>query len=150
MRVYIVRSAAGRVRTELPGMDRGARTIEARSLRRLKKVLNQLGKRNLPVLIHSGGGMADEALAMGRLLRPEGLDVAVAQTVLPLARPTTAACRKKQGKSAAAGLSMPACPSARRPAPLFSRRGRRRFVGVASLVGVHRSIHDSDESLVYL
>ncbi len=46
-----------------------------------KKVVATAGKRRLPVVIHSGGGDAVAAMAVGRLIRARKLDVIVATTL---------------------------------------------------------------------
>jgi hypothetical protein len=46
-----------------------------------KKALAKVGKRRLPVVIHSDGGDAHAAMAMGRLIRVRKLDVIVATTL---------------------------------------------------------------------
>ncbi len=81
MRVYLVRSAQNGCEPNCPEWIAAQGHIVAGTLTRFKKVFREAGKRHLPVLIHSGGGLADEALAIAHLLRAKGLDVAVARTV---------------------------------------------------------------------
>ena len=140
MRVYIVRSGQDGCEPNCPEWIAAQGRIEAGSLGRLKNVLNQLGRRNLPILVHSGGGMADEALAMGRLLRAKGLDVGVGKTLFTSCPSDDAACLRKQGKKPLRGLvdaDLSVCASS---CAFILAAGTRRFVGLLSLVGVHRSI----------
>ncbi len=45
-----------------------------------RKILKAAGNRKLPILINSRGGSVQDALAIGRLIRDKGLDVAVSRT----------------------------------------------------------------------
>jgi len=64
----------------------------------LRKVVNSLGGRKLPILIHSsGGGIINQAMLMGYLIRARGLDVAVAKTVFDPCASTPGAARKERG-----------------------------------------------------
>ena len=88
-----------------------------------RKVLNALGKRKLPILIHSRGGNGIAAMAVGRMVRAHQLDVAVSKTEIE-----TLQC-PGQGLPHGSGL-------ARRTA--FARRGLR--LGLhADLSGGHAS-----------
>jgi hypothetical protein len=140
MRIYLVRSSQEGCEPHCPEWIAAQGRIEVGSLGRLKAVLNQIGGRNVPLLIHSGGGMADEALAMGRLLRARRLDVAVGKTVFTPCAPEQAACRKSQAGKPLHGhpdTEFSVCASS---CAFILAAGTRRYVGFLSLVGVHRSI----------
>lgn len=137
MRVYIVRSAQEGCEPTCPEWIAAQGQIEAGSPARFKKVLSQLGGRKLPVLINSGGGSADEALAIGRLLRSQGLDVAVTKTVFTPCAPEAAACRKKE-KTPLRGLPDTATSICASSCAFILAAGTRRFVGTSAFVGVHR------------
>src|SRR5882757_3628998 len=48
---------------------------------RLRSLLTRLGKRKLPILFHSPGGLGNVAMAMGRLLREREMTAGVSQTI---------------------------------------------------------------------
>src|SRR5204863_3699937 len=55
---------------------------------RLRRVLDQIGKRKMPVFFYSPGGQAVQGLAIGRKLRARGLTAGVAVTVPQNCLPT--------------------------------------------------------------
>jgi hypothetical protein len=55
--------------------------IEPDTAGRLRRVVSGLGGRKLPVFFHSPGGSVDGALALGRLIRAEGLVTGVSRTI---------------------------------------------------------------------
>jgi hypothetical protein len=138
MRVLIVRSAQDGCEPNCPEWIAAQGKIMPGTLAQFRKVLRQLGNRNLPVLVHSGGGLADEAMAIGRLLRAKGLDVGVAKTVFTPCAPDASACRKKEGSKSLRGLpdtGFSVCASA---CAFVLAAGKRRFVRLPAFVGVHR------------
>ena len=48
----------------------------------------------MPILIHSGGGIINQAMLMGYLIRDRGLDVAVARTAFDPCASTPGGCKK--------------------------------------------------------
>ena len=61
---------------------------------RLRKVLNAVKGQHVPVLVHSPGGSVEAGLAMGRMIRAAGLDVAVAKTLTVSPCPSEGPCAK--------------------------------------------------------
>jgi hypothetical protein len=55
--------------------------IDAAAPQRLRALLNQIGRRKLPIYFHSPGGSVSGALAIGRLMRERGITAGVAWTV---------------------------------------------------------------------
>src|SRR5262245_53671387 len=80
MKVYVVTSAEEGCEPNCRQWIAAQGKIVAGSLAQFKSALGKIGKSNMPVLIHSGGGLAEEAMAIGRLIHKKGLDVAVAKT----------------------------------------------------------------------
>jgi hypothetical protein len=112
--------------------------IDKTTLPLFRKVLAQIGDRRPPVLIHSGGGSVPDAIAVGRLIRAKGLDVAVAKTEFTVCAPADAECRKRTAKGALIGTPkayVSVCASA---CPLIVAGGTRRYVGQWALLGVHQ------------
>jgi hypothetical protein len=138
MQVYIVRSAQEGCEPNCPEWIAAQGQIQAGSPEKFRRVLAQLGKRRLPVLIHSGGGLADEGLEIGRMLRAKGLDVAVGKTLFTPCAPEAAACRKKQGKQPLRGSVDPGFSLCASSCVFVLAAGARRYVGLSALVGVHR------------
>lgn len=92
--------------------------------REFERVIRQLGDRKVPIFIHSRGGRVDAALAIGRMLRARGFDIAIARTSFEGCGIASSACppvpakppsrRDKAGKPPAANpptTNPPALPS---------------------------------------
>lgn len=117
-------AAQGQIDTDTPGQ--------------FKKVFAQLGNRRVPILIHSGGGTVDDAIAIGRLIRAKGFDVAVTKTEFAPCAPTDTACRKTTAKGGLIGTPkarMSYCASA---CAFILAGGIRRYVGPWTVLGVHQ------------
>ncbi len=138
MRISIVRSAKDGCEPNCPEWIAAEGKIVPGTLARFKRVLAQLGNRNLPVLLHSGGGLADEAMAIGRLLRSRSLDVGVAKTVFTPCAQGASACRKDRGKAPLRGSPDPGFSVCASACAFVLAGGKRRFVHVPAFVGVHR------------
>jgi hypothetical protein len=137
MRIYLVKSAESGCEPNCPEWIAAQGKILPGTVAQFKKVLAQLGDRRPPVLLHSGGGVADEAIAMGRLLRSKGLDVAVAQTSYKPCPPEKAGCKRdpKSPLRATVDPGIAICASA---CTFVLAAGKRRFVHKPAFVGVHR------------
>lgn len=107
------------------------------SIRAFKKVLKAMGKRKLPVLMNSRGGSVDDAIAVGRLIRQRGLDVAVARTEFATCGQDVKDCKDGRAPKGSRGrpVSMDSiCASA---CAFMLAGGQRRFVSVWAQIGVH-------------
>jgi hypothetical protein len=138
MKVYVVTSAQDGCEPNCPQWIAAQGQIVSSSLSRFKEALAQIDKHDVPVLIHSPGGLTEQAMAIGRLIHDKGLDVAVAKTTFTPCAPDDAACRKKAGKTPLRGLpdqSFSICTSA---CTFILAAGKRRFVRTPAFVGVHR------------
>jgi hypothetical protein len=138
MEVYLVRSAQPGCEPQCPEWIAAQGKIESGSLERFRKVLGQLGGRKLPVLIDSSGGKVRDALAIGRLLRRRGLDVAVTGTVFAPCAPTDTACRKAKTGGVLTGLPQARLSKCASSCTFILAGGTRRLVGAETFVGVHR------------
>ena len=139
MQVHLVRSAEPGCEPHCPEWIAAQGQIESGAAARFRRVLRQVRDRRLPVLIDSNGGRVDEALAIGRLLRARGLDVAVSRTVLASCAPADKACARR-ARSARARLGLPKvdmamCASS---CAFVLAAGRRRLVAPTTYVGVHQ------------
>jgi hypothetical protein len=139
LQVHLVRSAEPGCEPQCPEWIAAQGRIEAGSAARFRRVLLQTRDRRLPVLIDSNGGRVDEALAIGRLLRARGLDVAVSGTAFASCAAGDADCRGR-AKSGRVRLGVPKvdlamCASS---CAFILAAGKRRLVGPTTYVGVHQ------------
>ena len=98
-----------------------------------RKVLAEFGEHRAPVLINSVGGLVDEALAMGRLIRERRITVAVAKTAIAPCLGNANACgHGTRGTPVTLGsFCLSACT-------LVLAGGAERFAIPLSIVGVHQ------------
>uniref|UniRef100_UPI0019544A62 hypothetical protein n=2 Tax=Pseudomonadota TaxID=1224 RepID=UPI0019544A62 len=68
-------------------------TIKPDTPAKLRKILNQAGKRRLPLVIDSRGGAVNAAIEMGRIIRKRGLDVAIGKTMYLGCTPGPKSCK---------------------------------------------------------
>lgn len=105
-----------------------------------RAILEQVGSRNLPLLINSFGGRVDVAMAMGRLIRERGMTVEVARTDYRLCEPWDNKCKpdfKDGAYYGYANLTFGVCNSA---CPILLAGGARRIAGPLTRVGVHQIV----------
>jgi hypothetical protein len=137
MKVVLVRGTAPGCEPNCPEWIAAQGMIDDAAVGQFRRVLARIGARKLPVLVDSVGGTVDASLAIGRMLRGKGLEVAVTRTVIePCAAPRTD-CRDL--KAAGIDLGRPEariskCASA---CAFLLAGGARRYVGEWALVGVH-------------
>ena len=137
MDVFIVKSSDPNCEPNCPAWIAAQGTIRPGAVAKLKKVLKQLGKQKLPILIESPGGTVEESLVLGRLIRANGLDIAVSKTELQTCAKSDAIClaRKVRGiRTGKPNAYLAVCASA---CAFTLAGGTRRIVGRTSLVGVH-------------
>ncbi|MGJ0559054.1 MAG: hypothetical protein ACR651_07840, partial [Methylocystis sp.] len=139
MRFVVVRSSAPGCEPTCPEWISAEGSIEAGTPALFKRTLKVLGGRKLPLVVDSPGGNVDAALALGRLIRKNKLDIAVGKTQFVGCLPDVKNCRENDGKGAryfgspdAAGAI---CNSA---CPLMFAGGIRRVVGQWAYLGVHQ------------
>jgi hypothetical protein len=135
MRVVLVHSAETGCEPHCAAWIAAQGKIEASSVDRFRQVLDRLGPRNVPVLIHSPGGRVDAAMTIGRMIRKRQMDIAVSRTKL---EPCLAADRHCLTNLAASGVldsAMAGCESA---CPIILAGGRHRIVSPWAQVGVHQ------------
>jgi len=113
MRIVVVRSSQPGCEPKCAEWISAEGDVVLATAELLRKVVNSLGGRKLPILIHSsGGGIINQATLMGFLIRDRGLDVAVARTVFDPCVTTPGGC--KQGTwSGPLGERLSAIPLAR-------------------------------------
>jgi hypothetical protein len=135
MRIVVVRSSQPGCEPKCAEWISAEGDIVLATAELLRKVVNSLGGRKLPILIHSsGGGIISQAILMGFLIRDRGLDVAVARTVFDPCASTPGGC--KQG-TWSGSLGEPDQQSAfcNTTCTFVLAGGVRRFVGPEALIG---------------
>ena len=138
MTFQIVRSAEPGCEPDCPEWIAAQGKIDDGTLPRFKKVLAKLGQRKLPILIDSTGGVVDGSLAMGRLVRAKGLDVAVTKTVFQPCKPEDDGCRKLKAQGIVLGLPEARISKCASACAFVLAGGNRRYVGAWTVVGVHQ------------
>ena len=137
MDVFIVQSSEPGCEPNCPAWISAQGTIRPGVVAQLKSVLKKLGKQKLPVLIESPGGTVEESLALGRLIRANGLDIVVSKTEFQACARSEAICLARKARGVRTGKPnayLAVCASA---CAFTLAGGTRRIVGKASLVGVH-------------
>jgi hypothetical protein len=136
MRIVVARSSQPGCEPKCAEWISAEGDIVLASAELLRKVVNSLGGRKLPILIHSsGGGIINQAMLMGYLIRARGLDVAVAKTVFDPCASTPGGCKKGTWTGP---LGEPESQSAfcNTTCTFVLAGGVRRFVGSEALIGV--------------
>lgn len=136
MRFVVVRSLDGDCEPTCPEWIMADGSIDAKAPARLKALLKLTVGRRLPLLVTSGGGDSDAAMALGRLIRKGRLDVLIARTKLDGCGIGLTECEAKAdkpagplGKAASTGaVCMAECA-------LVLAGGVRRMAGSATVVG---------------
>jgi hypothetical protein len=137
MRVAIVRHAEPGCEPNCPEWIAAAGRIDATTPGAFRRALARMGKRKLPVLIDSRGGSVDDALAVGRMIRARGLDVAVTKTVLAPCTPADTACRKLQAGGTLLGRPEARVTICASSCAFILAGGIKRYVGPWTAVGLH-------------
>ncbi|TIM89741.1 hypothetical protein [Mesorhizobium sp.] len=139
MRFVVVRSSAPGCEPTCPEWISAEGSIEARTPALFKRTLKVLGRRKLPVVVDSPGGNVDAALALGRLIRKNKLDIAVGKTRFTGCQPDAKDCTENDGKAARYfGNSYADGAICNSACPLMFAGGIRRVVGQWAHLGVHQ------------
>jgi hypothetical protein len=105
---------------------------------RFRNFLRSVKDRDLPLVVNSGGGSVNDAIAMGRLARQRGMKVAVGTTGFVGCVPGRKGCSKPSAPSPGKANSFRAyCFSA---CPMVLAGGVQRLSGIGTSVGVHQVI----------
>lgn len=88
----VVRSGEAGCEPTCPEWISAEGDIDTKASLRLEVMLKALGGRKLPIVVSSRGGDVDTAIAMGKMIRNHGLDVAVGSTVFANCTPRDEGC----------------------------------------------------------
>ncbi len=101
------------------------------------KVLKGIGKAKLPVVIDSPGGDLDAALDIARMVRKQGLDVAVAVTGYAGCKPSDTACKRPSAKAPYKGFPIYSGQRCNGVCTLVLAAGRWRYANGNGVVVIH-------------
>lgn len=139
MRFTVVRSNAPGCEPNCPEWISAEGTIDAGTPSLFKRTLKTLKGRQLPVVVNSPGGNVDAALALGRMIRKNKLDIAVGVTVFSGCQPEAKKCNDNKGKGADYfGMAFDDGAMCNSACPLMFSGGVRRVVGDFGYLGVHQ------------
>jgi len=142
MTFQLVRSASPACAPDCPEWIAAEGAIVPGTARIFRAFLARLDRRRRPILIQSPGGAIDDALEMGRLIRANGLAVAVARTLSP---PGAASDPTHAAEGVA--VAFPAyCLSA---CAFVLAAGVERYANPFAVVGVHQTIEKLSQVMVY-
>jgi hypothetical protein len=136
----IVRTSDSACEPDCPEWIAADGDISENTEKAFKAILEQVGSRDLPLLINSFGGRVDVAMAMGRLIRELNMTVEVARTDCRRCEPWDAKCKpdfKDGAYYGYANLTFGVCNSA---CPILLAGGARRIAGPLTRVGVHQIV----------
>jgi len=141
MKVFRVRSAANGCQTSCPEWISAEGMIDENTLPQFKKLLREPGATSLPILIDSGGGVVDEALAIGRLIRAKGMNVAVTKTMQVACNDQmadAAACKSAKARGVVWGRPRAYLARCASSCAFILAAGVHRYVGPMAFVGIHQ------------
>ncbi len=139
MQVLIVQGT-GDCATACPQWIAAQGEITAATPARFAKVLRQMGKRKLPVILNSPGGSIAASLEIGRMIRKNGLDVAIGRTSIIGCPPLAPSCKKAKSQNGVyGGVASPGASYCNSACHLVLAAGTQRIVPAGSSVGVHQA-----------
>ncbi|WP_137935226.1 COG3904 family protein [Mesorhizobium comanense] len=139
MRFVVVRSNAPGCEPNCPEWISADGAIEANTPSLFKRTLKALKGRQLPVVVNSPGGNVEAALALGRMIRKNKLDIAVGVTVFSGCQPQVKNCSDNKGRGADYfGMAYDDGAMCNSACPLMFSGGVRRVVGDFGYLGVHQ------------
>ncbi len=103
-----------------------------------RRLLKRLGNRRLPVLINSRGGSVEAGLAIGRLIRANGIDVGVAVTQFEPCSAAAQLCKAGKPVDGARASLKEATALCASSCAFILAGGKRRVASQLSFVGVHQ------------
>ncbi len=142
MRFVLVRADDPECQPNCPQWVSAEGKIELGTAQAFSRMIDGLGARRLPIIVNSLGGSVPDAIAMGRLIRADGLAVVVGRTVPDPCPAGSTICRGARGDALTAGA---VCASA---CPLLLAGGVERYASRRGNIGVHQPTETSVSSRV--
>ena len=137
MRFAIVRSAQQGCEPKCAEWISAEGKIVPETLGQFQQILKVIGKRKLPLLINSGGGSVEAAIAMGHLIRNRQMDVAVSKTLFKC-ETDKEPCRPDGTSRTWHGEPHSRSAFCASACTFILASGLHRFVGPTAFVGVHQ------------
>ncbi|PBB86969.1 MULTISPECIES: hypothetical protein [unclassified Mesorhizobium] len=139
MQFVVVRSSAAGCEPNCPEWISAEGAIASDTPAQLKRILKTLGTRKLPIIVNSPGGDVAAALQLGRIIRKNGLDIAIGKTEFSDCWPGTEGCGARFGKGVAYfGVASDGGAMCNSACPLMFAGGVRRVAGGWAYLGVHQ------------
>ena len=136
MQVKLVR-ASGDCLVGCPEWIAAQGRIDARTPGEFRAVFAKLGKKRLPVVIHSPGGALGAAMTIAQWIRGRGLDVIVGQTTLLPCDPILPECKALENRGFMLGRLEKTSGSCASACPVIVSGGVRRFIAADARIGIH-------------
>ncbi len=140
MDFLVVRYSSPRCEPDCPEWIAAEGRIVPETAGRLAKFLADPARRKLPLILNSGGGSIEAAVAMGRMIRKYEMDTGVGQTMIlgcPNAQRDAGTCKSDGVLLAFDGEAFPYGAYCASACPLVLLGGMHRVVDPSSFVGVH-------------
>lgn len=131
----VVRSSEARCEPNCPEWVSAEGDIDPNALQRLTAFLKALGGRKLPIVVSSSGGDVDTAIAMGKIIRSHGLDVAVGSTAFAGCRPRDQDCMPGKSPMPFFGNAVSSGGDCVRDCMLLLAAGQTKLAGYGTRVG---------------
>lgn len=139
MRFYVVTTPDNECSGDCKSWIAGVGEITVKSPASLRKVLRNLGKRRLPIILQSQGGSVEGAMEIGRMIRTRKLSTGVGITVIDGCAGSFGDCAGEAAKGAdlrgrvvaSGAFCLSACP-------LILAGGVERLSSAYSFIGVHQ------------
>lgn len=138
MKVILVTGAAEGCKPDCQEWISAQGMIDTDTLAQFKKVFKALGAKKVPILIDSGGGVVDDSLTIGRLIRAKGLDVVVSKTTILSCEAGAPGCKGGKSKGPVVGVPVTRLAKCASSCAFILAAGKRRVVGPSAFVGVHQ------------
>jgi len=146
MDFLVVRSSGIECEPDCPEWIAAEGRIVPETAGRLAKFLADPSRRKLPLILNSGGGSIEAAVAMGRMIRKYKMDTGVGQTIIAAclhAQRDAGTCKPDSALGAFDGRAFASRAYCASACPLVLLGGIHRVVDPSSFVGVHEPKGDS-------
>ncbi|WP_269929836.1 hypothetical protein [Aminobacter sp. HY435] len=135
MWLAVVRSTEAGCEPKCPEWISAEGVIDAKAAERLASIVDALGDRKLPLVLSTTGGDLPAAMKMGRIVRENGLDVAIGSTIFVGCKPREACPDKRAGGMPYLGNAVSAGAECAGNCVLVLAAGRLRLAGGGALFG---------------
>lgn len=150
MTVVIVRNSVPLCEPNCPEWIAAEGEITEGTPAKFREVFKRMGKKQLPIVIRSPGGLIYAAIEIGRMIRKRKLDVAVGSTRFDGCAPDQKSCKlPKEYKGIYRGTAWGYYGFCNSACPIILAAGAERLASVETSVGVHKPKVVWDQERVY-